>query len=244
MNNPVTDGTQTPGPPLAEPPIAQPVAWRVSASAAFVLLLFTLSFTAMMAETYELTLPAIDNSRNQMRLSQINQVLPPQEYDNALLDDVITIAATPRTLGTDAPSRIWRARKAGQPVALIVEASAPDGYAGRIDFIMAVRADESLAALRVTGHRETPGLGDYIELKKDRNKASPWVFQFNHLDPHLVPISQWRVKKDGGVIDARSGATISARALTNAAARAQTWVIAHMSQLYAAASSEQMTFPP
>jgi hypothetical protein len=97
---------------------------------------------------------------------------------------------------------------------------APDGYGGRIRLILAVGADNRVIGVRVVGHKETPGLGDYIDPKKDRNKASPWIRQFDAKGFGEVAAADWKVKKDGGRFDARAGATISARAVTNAVRRA------------------------
>jgi hypothetical protein len=85
----------------------------------------------------------------------------------------------------------------------------------------------------VTSHKETPGLGDYIDPKKDRNKARPWITQFNGLGFDGVPREKWRVKKDGGHFDQMSGATISARAVTNASGRALAWATENRDKLFA-----------
>ena len=86
--------------------------------------------------------------------------------------------------------------------------------------------------MRVTTHKETPGLGDYINPKKDRNKTRPWITQFSNLGFDSVPPKQWRVKKDGGRFDQMSGATISARAVTNASGSALAWAIEHRDKLF------------
>jgi len=118
-------------------------------------------------------------------------------------------------------------------VALVLEAAAADGYSGRIGLIVAVAADGRLIAVRVTAHKETPGLGDYIDPKKDRNKSRPWINQFNNLGFDSVPQNKWRVKKDGGRFDQMSGATISARAVTRASGRVLAWAVDHKDRLFA-----------
>jgi len=93
------------------------------------------------------------------------------------------ISRTPPTpaLGLDQPSRIYRARKGGEPVALVFEAAAADGYSGHIGLILAVRKTGEVVAVRVTEHRKTPGLGDYIDPRKDKNREHPWITQFSRL---------------------------------------------------------------
>ncbi len=73
-----------------------------------------------------------------------------------------------------------------------------------------------MAGVRVTQHKETPGLGDYVEVKKDKNKARPWITQFTGLSLAQVSDREWKVKKDGGRIDYYAGATVTPRAVTKA----------------------------
>ncbi|HAD09787.1 MAG TPA: electron transporter RnfG, partial [Porticoccaceae bacterium] len=47
---------------------------------------------------------------------------------------------------------------------------APDGYSGDIRLIVGINRDGTIAGVRVLDHRETPGLGDKIDLKK-----SDWI---------------------------------------------------------------------
>ncbi|MDP2795643.1 MAG: electron transport complex subunit RsxG [Sulfurisoma sp.] len=220
-----TPTASPPSPPprqvtVAPPP--EPSIARISARTAVILLLFTLAFTALMVGTYKITQPLVEASAQAEKLRLIGEVLPPTLYDNKLLDDAVTLPPT-KALGLDEETRIYRARLAGKPVALVFESAAPDGYSGRVGLILAVSADGRVLAQRVTQHKETPGLGDYIDPKKDKNKASPWIKQFDGFGYDTVLGKKWRVKKDGGRFDQRAGATISARAVTNASGRALLW---------------------
>jgi len=215
--------------------MSEPAALRVSLRTAAILTVFTVVFTTLMAATYRATKPAIDASAEAEKMKLVNEVLPDTLYDNAPLADYVDIA--PRAeLGLaaqDDPVRLLRARKAGAPVALVFEAVAPDGYGGRIRLILAVGADGRVLGVRVVSHKETPGLGDYIDPKKDRNKASPWIRQFDAKGFGEVAAAEWKVGKDGGRFDARAGATISARAVTNAVRRALQFAVDHRDKLYA-----------
>lgn len=213
-----------PGTPAASAP-------RIALRTAVILLAFTLVFTALMAGVYQLTQPVLQATAADAKRRLIAEVLPPDIYDNDLLTDTLDLPPT-AALGTTEVTRLYRARKNGKPVALVFEAAAPDGYSGRIGLILAVRADGRLAAVRVTQHRETPGLGDYIDPKKDKNKTHPWISQFSGRSLDDPPAARWRVKKDGGVFDQRAGATISARAVTHATARALNWATTHAERLY------------
>jgi electron transport complex protein RnfG len=205
---------------------------RISTSSAVVLVLFTLVFTGLMAATYFATQPTIEQSARAEKMKLIGAVLPHEAYDNDLLADSIVLPPID-ALGLDETSTIYRARKGDQPVALVLEAAAPDGYSGRIGLLLAVGMDGRLLAQRVTQHKETPGLGDYIDPRKDKNKMKPWIGQFDNKGFDDVSAEQWKVKKDGGVFDAHTGATISARAVTNASGRALAWAGARRDKLFA-----------
>lgn len=214
--------------------MSDPTAARVSLRTAAILTVFTVAFTTLMAATYQATKPAIEASAEEGRMKLVGEVLPTHLYDNALLTDYVEVS--PRAgLGLDAqddPARVFRARKAGAPAALVFEAVAPDGYSGKIRLLVAIGADNHVIGVRVVSHRETPGLGDYIEPKKDRNKASPWIRQFDAAGFDKVAATEWKVKKDGGRFDSRAGATISARAVTGAVRRALQFAADNRDRLY------------
>jgi len=92
---------------------------------------------------------------------------------------------------------------------------APDGYSGPIDLILAVTTEPRILAVRVTTHRETPGLGDGIDHRK-----SDWIRQFAGYGMNTHAPEDWSVRPDGGVIDAFTGATITPRAVAKALRRA------------------------
>lgn len=215
--------------------MTEPSAVRAALRTAAILTVFTVVFTALMAATYHATKPAIDASAEAEKLRLVGEVLPATGYDNALLDDYVVVQ--PRAeLGLaaqDDPVRVFRARLAGTPAALVFEAVAPDGYAGRIRLILAVSPDGRLIGVRVVSHKETPGLGDYIDPKKDRNKTAPWIRQFDAKGFEQVAAADWKVKRDGGHFDARAGATISARAVTNSVRRALQFAVDNRDRLFA-----------
>lgn len=214
-------------------------AMRTSLRTAAIMLVFTLLFTAVMAYTYDSTRPAIEASEQEEQMRLINEVLPAQSYDNALLEDTVSVTAV-AALGPGGSHRVWRARKAGEPVAVVLEAVANDGYAGRIQLIVAVGADGTVGGVRVTAHKETPGLGDYIDPKKDRNKRTPWIGQFGAVSWAQIEAAQWTVRKDGGAFDYRTGATISARAVTRAVGRAVAYAVEQRDALFSAAPGSRL----
>lgn len=204
---------------------------------ASILFVFVIIFTGLLSGAYLWTKPAIEASAAEEKMKLVDEVLPRSEYDNDLLADTVALPPTPE-LGLADASTLYRARKAGQPVALVFESVAPDGYAGKIRLIVAVRAHGEVAGVRVTLHKETPGLGDYIEVKKDKNKARPWITQFTGLSLAQVSDKAWKVRKDGGQIDYYAGATVTPRAVTKAVLKAVQWAEANRDRLFAEGAAQ------
>ncbi|MGB4063976.1 MAG: electron transport complex subunit RsxG [Azonexus sp.] len=204
----------------------------MAARTAATLFIFVAIFTGLLSGAYLWTKPAIEASATEEKMKLVDEVLPRTEYDNALLEDTIALPATPE-LGLKDPTTLFRARKGGQPAALVFEAVAPDGYAGKIRLIIAIRANGEVGGVRVTQHKETPGLGDYVEIKKDKNKARPWITQFNGMSLAKVTDKDWKLKKDGGQIDYHAGATVTPRAVSKAVLKAVQWVEANRDRLFA-----------
>lgn len=210
----------------------QMTALRMSVRTALMMIAFTLSFTGMMAWVYNATKATIEASAEEEKMKLVGEVLPKADYDNELLKDYVEIGLPPE-LGLKDPGRAYRARKGGQPVAVLLEAIAPDGYSGNVGLIFTIRADGRVGAVRITEHKETPGLGDYIDIHKDKNKAKPWISQFEAQGYAQISQAEWKVKKDGGKFIYRTGATISARAVTNALGRALNFFGANQDKLFA-----------
>lgn len=215
------------------PPVKPLTAPRMAVRTAVILFAFVVVFTALLAAAFTFTLPAIEAAAAEEKMKLIDEVLPRSAYDNDLLKDTLTLGPAPE-LGLEAASTAYRARRGAQTVALVFEAIAPDGYAGKIRLLIALAPDGTLHGVRVVQHKETPGLGDYIEPKKDKNKARPWITQFDGLQPASSEAHDWQVKKDGGRFDAVAGATVTPRAVVKAVRKAALYVEAHRATLFAA----------
>jgi electron transport complex protein RnfG len=161
-------------------------------------------------------------------------VLPAALHDNDPLADRIAVRA-PAWLGSEQPLNVWRARIGGEPSALVLETIAPDGYSGRIGLLVGVRRDGRLAGVRVTSHRETPGLGDAIEAAR-----SDWITRFDGRSRSDPAPERWQVRRDGGEFDQFAGATITPRAVVRAVKRCLDYVERHGDALYAAAPGTQL----
>ena len=219
----------TPIKPLSAP--------KMAVRTAIILLVFVVIFTGLLAAAHLGTRPAIEAAAAQEKMKLIDEILPRSQYDNALLKDTLTLDAVP-AFGLDGETTIYRARKNGRPVALVHEAIAPDGYAGKIRLLIAIAADTSILGVRVIAHKETPGLGDYIEIKKDKNKERPWITQLNSTRPAALDERAWKVKKDGGQFDSVAGATITPRAVLKAVRKAAQYVAENREKLFAVDSKK------
>jgi len=189
-------------------------AWQRARGSAIRLALFALVCALLLAATEALTRDTLRANAEASRRAVLAQVLPAGAFDNDLLADAQPLdpASTTR-LGLKPPAVLYRATQAGQPSGWVVEVVAPNGYAGPIRLLVGMQADGRVSGVRVLEHRETPGLGDYIDAAR-----SPWSQQF--IGQREAPGQRWQVKKDGGQFDAMAGATISARAVTAAVGRA------------------------
>ena len=174
--------------------------------------LFALACTGFIAATFLGTEQDIIEQQRAARLKALLEIIPAKQHNNDLLQDNIELFTD--QLGHRKPRRLFLALKNDQPVALIYPATARDGYSGDIHYIVGVNLkDNGVAGVRVLSHRETPGLGDGIEVRK-----SAWIKSFNGKSLGQPAAEEWTVKKDGGVFDGFTGATITPRALVTSVA--------------------------
>ncbi len=192
-----------------------------------ILFAFALVATALLVFTFARTEPTIERSKQAEKLALLRQVLPPALYDNDLIASQQSVPPD-ELLGTRQPSAIWIARRGGRVIGVVLEAVAPDGYSGNIHLVIGIDVSGTVTGVRVTSHRETPGLGDYI----DRAKSS-WIEQFVGKSLTTPEAKHWRVTKDGGHFDARAGATITPRAVVKAVRTALDYFARHRAALLA-----------
>ena len=172
--------------------------------------IFAVVGTGIVALTEQSTRDKIVENEKRVLLRNLYALLPKEELDNDIANDTATLPPS-KLLGTQQDSTVYRARLNGEPVAAIFNSIAPNGYNGNIHLLIGVYRDGSLAGVRVIKHRETPGLGDVIELGK-----SDWILGFDGRSLDDPPKDQWAVKRDGGVFDQFTGATITPRAIVQA----------------------------
>ena len=195
--------------------------------------LFALLTTGIIAATHLGTRERIATEQRRAEANALLAIIPQQRHDNTMLDDYIVLDGTAEGLGLRQDRKAYVARRGGAAIAVIIPATAPDGYSGDIDIIVGINADGSVAGVRALSHRETPGLGDKVELQK-----SDWILGFDGRSLEDPVPSQWAVRKDQGVFDQFTGATITPRAVTAAVKRSLEYFQQHRQRLLQAAEDE------
>ncbi len=166
---------------------------------------FCLGFGLVLAVTDRATTDDIAARALEDKQNSLGQVIPDALHDNDPVADSIGMK--------DAEGReitVYRARKEGRVTGVAYEIHGT-GYAGEIKLMMGVDARGKLLGVRVLAHKETPGLGDKIEVKK-----GDWILGFDGLSLGDPPEQRWKVKKDGGQFDQFAGATITPRGVVAA----------------------------
>ncbi len=158
---------------------------------------------------FHLSHATIAQNQQNALVNTLQQLLTTVQYDNDLLQSRQQVNHL--LLGDNNPKSVYFASYQGRPVATLISCVAPDGYNGNIVLLVAIKPDNSLIAVRVVAHRETPGLGDGIEIDR-----ADWITQFNRYSLQNLVSTDWAVKREGGKFDQLTGATITSRAVINA----------------------------
>ncbi|BES71863.1 electron transport complex subunit RsxG [Marinobacter nanhaiticus D15-8W] len=174
------------------------------------LALFAVITAGTIALTHAFTQERIQDQVRQAEAGALLEILPEDLHDNDLLQDTVNVGPSDK-LGLDVEAQAHIARQHGTISGVILPAVAPNGYSGEIRMLVGIADSGEVLGVRVTQHRETPGLGDKVETKK-----SNWIYSFNGKSLENVPSDQWAVVKDGGQFDQFTGATITPRAVVSA----------------------------
>ncbi len=194
-------------------------AWRLGLIAALT--------TALLAGVHALTSEKIAHQAQELESRRLQQVLPESLYNNNPRDDLLLVKDEAH-FKHSAVVRIYRARDDGQPVGLVLRHTATDGYNGEIVLLTGILANGRISGVRVVHHKETPGLGDPIELSR-----STWILGFSGRSLEDPVADHWGVQRDGGAFDQFTGATITPRAVVRAVQRALAYYQIHGDALFA-----------
>lgn len=187
--------------------------------------LFAIFTVGVIAFIQQATSERIAAEQQRMQMRALNEILPDNQHDNNLLEDSFSVADKV-LLHLPTPATAWRARQQGEVVAVILPVVTLEGYSGRIDLLVGIRANGELAGVRIINHRETPGLGDKFEVAK-----GDWIFSFDGKSLSVPAPQDWAVRKDGGDFDQFVGATITPRAVIQAVHNALLYFEQHRTEL-------------
>ncbi len=226
--------------------------WRRVLITAVILAVFFGLGVGFVAYTQQKTADQIEINRQAVLLGQIMAVLQGEEHDNNPAEDAFLLpdpgalelgepviepdadGVMPARLSADARERAinagqlgFRARRDGDVVAVAIPVVTHHGYSGDIRLLVGVRPDGEIIGVRVLVQNETPGLGDKIKADK-----TDWIDGFSGRRLGDPPADDWAVKKDGGVFDQFTGATVSPRAVVGAVRTALEYVERHHDVLF------------
>jgi len=195
-----------------------------------ILALFAIVCTAAVGLVHLLTKDRIELQTQQQLIQQLNEIIQIDSHDNEMFRDCILAPASNNTdLLIDV---IYRARLNKVPTAAAIKTVAPDGYSGNIELLIAINVDGSVSGVRTLLHKETPGLGDKIELRK-----SAWIEKFSGKKVLGDNDNRWAVIKDGGMFDQFTGATITPRAVVKTVRKTIDYFQANQESIFTASSN-------
>lgn len=205
-----------------------------------ILAIFAIVCTAIVGLVNELTKDKIEAQAQQQLLNTLHSIIEPGRYNNDMTQDCVNVNSP--LLGGSQKSQVTQtayiARRDGNAIAVAITSTAPDGYNGNIELIVAINMDDSVSGVRVLKHQETPGLGDKVELRK-----SDWIISFNGKALLSDNDNRWAVTKDGGMFDQFTGATITPRAVVKAVKKAVIFFKDNKQSLLTSANSCKVDVP-
>ncbi|MDR2010282.1 MAG: RnfABCDGE type electron transport complex subunit G [Bacteroidales bacterium] len=176
------------------------------------LFIITAVAAVALAYVYKLTETPISEAKAKKLQTAISVVVPGAENGEITIDTV----PSPDGSGN---LEFYTIKVNGEIIGTAVKSFTNSGFGGHMAVMVGFDQDGKIIDSNVLEHQETPGLGD-----KTNKSVSSWNDQFKGKDPQNENI---KVKKDGGVIDAITAATISSRAYSDAVQRAHSAFMVH-----------------
>ena len=164
------------------------------------LVVVTLVASTALGYVYELTKGPIAEAKLAAKIKAIDEVVV--DYDNNPVDEMYKISIE----GSEDSLEVYPAKKDGELVASAIRSYSPKGYGGNVWLMVGLLPDGLINSIAVLEHKETPGLGTKMNDQEFKD-------QFIGQSPKTMNMS---VEKDGGEIDALTGATITSRAFSEA----------------------------
>jgi electron transport complex protein RnfG len=179
----------------------------------------------LLTAAHQLAKPRIAQSELAWKMENLRAVLPGGHYDNDPLSTQFQHVEP--ELGSEAPLDVYVVFQNDQPSAAALEIIAGNGYNGDIRLLLGISYKGEIIGVRVIEHRETPGLGDDIEIRR-----SDWITQFVGRSQDSSRPTEWEIKRNGGQFDGITGATITPLAIINAVHSALIWFETNKDKLF------------
>lgn len=192
----------------------------------------------LVTASHEFSAERIAANRRMQLLNSLHSVLGPGA-DAATLNPISVTAPASDLIGDITPAEAFVVVDGGRPVSAVISVIAPDGYNAPIQLLIGVSADAEISGVRVISHRETPGLGDAIDIRK-----SDWIEQFDGTRIGAPELGAWAADKDGGRFDSITGATVTTRAVVTAVKNALLYFQSHRQALFEAATAPAGAMEP
>lgn len=148
----------------------------------------------------QLTEQPIKDAKVAKKTNAIKLVLP--DFDNNPVEDVVLI----KSENIKDSIEVYPGFANNEFVGAAVIGSSEKGFSGLVKLMIGFKASGEIKNIEVLEQKETPGLGTKMKDEK-------FLQQFKDKNPSTYNL---KVKKDGGEVDALTGATISTRAFTEA----------------------------
>ncbi|MCD5390916.1 RnfABCDGE type electron transport complex subunit G [candidate division NPL-UPA2 bacterium] len=171
-----------------------------------VLTLITLIAALALAQTNKLTKDRIENARREYELRAVKKVLLIEEKLKELNGELVI--EKKQLEFEETKVSLYRGRMNEKIFGAAIK-TAGKGYGGDIEVVVGLNRKGVITKIEIVDHKETPGLGAKITraLFRDQFKGKSAK-------------NKIKVRKDGGEIDAISGATVSSRGVCQAVEKA------------------------
>ena len=189
--------------------------------------------TSLVAFTWQQTEERIEANKKAWLERSLQPALAGLFFDSPVTESMIIIPA-PHDLPGSNDAIVYRVFAGETPVAALFVVSAKNGYAGPIRFLVGISMDGTVTGVRVLEHRETPGMGDRIEIMK-----SDWVLQFDGRSLQDPEPGQWAIKDDGGEFDQLTGASVTPSAIIKAIKQTLQYFDGNRDAIFSAAAVEE-----
>lgn len=170
----------------------------------FTLVIIAVLSSFILGTVEQLTKAPIQAAKDKRELAAISEVV--KEFDNnPFAEKMIIFSADKKD-----KFELFPARKDGSVNSVAIKTYSNNGFGGKMELMVGIFIDGTITDYKLIDHKETPGLGTKVNEAKFKE-------QFHGFNPNN---RKFKVRQDGGDIDAVTAATISSRAVVDAISRA------------------------